>query len=435
MKIAICTLTEQRDKCIDNMLAVELRKYGHDVVIRSYIHAARESICYEKPDAVIVPMVGGEYKMDTIKKCKEWGIEVIVRRGEAGMGWEQFKDLDDNRKKLHLGNWDYGPYVDLELVWGREFGQIIAGHGHMMAHRVKACGAFAFDPYFQEDTNVYLDRKKTILFATGFSTADCRPGYCETGLPEGSSYHTELQKIHSDARVAWLDAIANLVADYSDEYDFELKVRPGESASVYADKVPSCVKIHKDDASSSEVLRSIDILVHSGSTLAIEAHLLGVPSFNFCNVNPDPLLSKVSPMLSTYPELEFNLNRVTLGRSNINEDAFNQLQDHLYGPIDGKACERAAGFVHEHLAGKEIENTSPMTWPKEAKYFKGGNIHLEKQEGDFRWSCPCCRNIFWGEQEATYNCPYCNMKIDRTTVKPGDKAPSRKRMVTESALK
>lgn len=439
MKIGLYTLTHQRDKHIDKLLAEQLRRYGHEVVIRDYIYGARESICYEKPDAIIHPMVGGEYKMDTVKKCKEWGVEVIVRRGEAGMSRESFAALDDNRKKIILGNWDYSQYVDLELIWGQEFANIIAEQGHMPAEKLKACGAFAFDPYFAPDSKrIKKTGKKVILFATGFSTADSMPGYCETGLPEGSDYHQELHKIHSDARKAWLKAIKDLVHWFGLNWVFELKVRPGESITVYTDKVPSCVKVHPEGAVSSEVLKSVDVLVHSGSTLAIEAHLLDIPSFNFCNVNPDPLLATVSPRLETYNELEWNLAQVNIQQSNINEDVYRELQKHLYGQIDGKACERAAHYINEHLADKVIKNTSPTTWPKEAMYHKDDSIHLEQQKGDIRWSCPCCRNIFWGKKEGFYNCPYCNMKIQRTIVEPGSKLPSRKTMITpgtESVLK
>lgn len=414
MKIAIYSLTPQRDKYIDGLLAEKLRGYGHEVLVRSYIYGARESICYEKPDAIVHPMVGGEYKIDTVKKCKEWGVEVIVRRGEAGQGREQFDPLDDSHKKVILGNWDYSPYVDLELVWGQEFTDIIAEQGWMPAEKMKACGAFAFDPYFNLSKEVSKPRKKTILFATGFSTADSTPGYCETGLPEGLDYHEEVRKIHAHARAVWMEAIKELVKWFGEDWAFELKVRPGESVAVYANKVPSCVKIHPADAASSVVLRDIDILVHSGSTLAIEAHLLNIPSFNFCNVNPDPLLSSVSLMLESYDELEWNLSRAVVGQSNINEGVYNELQEHLYGRIDGKACERAAGFINEHLAGKEIKSTAPTIWPKEVKYALEDGVHLERQEGDARWTCPTCRNRFWAEAVGTHNCPYCNMKIKRT---------------------
>lgn len=414
-KIGIYTLTPQRDTYIDGMLAEKLRGYGHEVVIRSYIYGARESICYEKPDAIIHPMIGGEYKMDTVKKCKEWGVEVIVRRGEAGQGREQFNALDDSHKKVILGNWDYSPYVDLELVWGQEFTDIIAEQGWMPEEKMKACGAFAFDPYFASGCKKNEEQgKKRILFATGFSTADSTPGYCETGLPEGVDYHEEVHKIHADARKAWLEAIKELVKWFGEDWAFELKVRPGESTNVYIGKVPSCVKVHPADAASSVVLRNIDVLVHSGSTLAIEAHLLNIPSFNFHNINPDPLLSQVSPMLENYNELEWNLARTNIYQSNINEGVYNELQEHLYGKIDGKACERAAGFINEHLAGKEIKSTAPTIWPKEAKYALNDGVHLEQREGDARWCCPCCRDIFWAEAVGTHNCPYCNMKIKRT---------------------
>lgn len=414
MKIAIYTLTSQRDEYIDELLAKILRGYGHEVVVRSYIYGARESICYEKPDAIIHPMVGGEYKMDTVRKCKEWGVEVIVRRGEAGQGREQFDALDENHKKVILGNWDYSPYVDLELTWGQEFTDIIAEQGWMPAEKMRACGAFAFAPYFAPECIRDENHAKTILFATGFSTADSTPGYCETGLPEGVAYHEEVRKIHADARGKWLSAIRELVKWFGEDWRFELKVRPGESANVYIGKVPSCVKVHPADAASSVVLRNIDILVHSGSTLAIEAHLLNIPSFNFHNINPDPLLSMASPRLETYEELEWNLARVNIQQSNINEGVLRELEQHLYGKIDGKACEKAAAFINEHLESKEIENTSPIAWPKEAKYALEGGVHLEQQDGDARWTCQCCRNTFWAEAVGTHNCPYCNMKIRRS---------------------
>ncbi|MCH8325492.1 MAG: hypothetical protein IIB83_02840, partial [Bacteroidetes bacterium] len=140
-----------------------------DVNVRNYIYAARETICYEKPDIVVHPFPGGQYKYDFIKLCKEWGIEVIVRRGEAGMGREEFEKLDKNRRSIILGNWDYSPYVDLELNWGQEFVDIIVEQGYMPPRKLKVCGAFAFDPYFPlNHKNLRDDQQRTVLFATCF---------------------------------------------------------------------------------------------------------------------------------------------------------------------------------------------------------------------------------------------------------------------------
>lgn len=412
MKIAIYTLAGQRDKYIDNLLAEQLRKYGHEVVVRCYIYAARESVTYEKPDAIIHPMPGGQYKYDFIKLCKKWGIEVIVRRGEAGQGREQFKALDDNRKKIILGNWDYSPYVDLELTWGQEFADILVEQGCMPAEKLKACGAFAFDPYFLPDCRRNTNHEKTILFATGFSTCDCKSEYCECGLPEDSDYHEEIYAIHRRARDEWIKAIKKLVHWFYNQWQFELKVRPGEMEYEYVKELPSAVKVYPQASSSSEVLKNIDILVHSGSTMAIEAHLLNIPAFNFCNVNPDPLLAGVSPMLETYAELEWNLSRAIIERSNINEGVYEQLQEHLYGEIDGKACARAAEFIHEHISSKAIKTKIPNTWPKTTAYHEDKErVHLEKQEGDARWLCPCCRNFYYAKPFGMTRCPYCSMQI------------------------
>jgi len=414
MKIIILTLTVQRDQCIDNMLAEELRGLGHDVAVRNYIYAGHESIVYEKPDVIIHPMVGAQYKLDFVKLCKEWGIEVIVRRGEAGVGREQFKQLDAARKEIHMGHWDYRPYVDLELVWGQEFADILAEQGHIHADKLKACGGFAFDPYFPPTTRtIDPNRKRTVLFATGFSTADCRGSHCETGLPEDSDYHEEIRNIHRKARDTWIEAINEFVKWFSDDWAFGLKVRPGEMTNEYVQKLRPEVKIHDVKSSSSEVLRNVDVLVHSGSTMAIEAQLLGIPSFNFCNVNPDPLLASLSPNLATYRELEFHLTRSFLIKNgNINEGVYGELQKHLYGKIDGKAIYNAARFIHYHIKDKEIKTNIPDVWPKTTEYhIDKENVHLEAKKGDVRWLCPCCRNVYWAKPCDITKCPFCGYNI------------------------
>ncbi len=414
MNISILTLARQRDKIIDDLLAEELSKHGHTVTVRNFINAGRETITYEKPDVVVVPMPGGQYKLDFIKKCKSWGIQIIVRRGEAGMGIDQFDKLDGERQTMILGNWNYQPYVDLELTWGQEFTTILADRGWNPVKR-RVCGAFALDPYFKHESRIAPDRRKTILFATGFPTADCKAEYCECGLPETSSYHEEIYDLHRSARDKWIDAINRLVKWFGHDWAFELKVRPGELTKEYLETLSSAVKVHPVQAPSSEVLRDVDILIHSGSTLAVEAHLLDIPSFNFCNVNPDPLLSKVSPVIESYEELEFNVSRATPGRSNINEDVFHELKTHLYGVIDGKACERAAKHIHEQINGKLVRTKIPNVWPKEVLYHEDKeNIFIEETEGCMRWDCPCCRESYYVKPEIDETkCPYCSMVIKK----------------------
>ena len=413
MKILIMTLCGQRDRVVDDLIADHLRTCGHEVYVHNYAMAGFQSVPYVKPDVVISPFPGGEFKNEFVKRCKQWGIEVIVRRGEAGASKEIFEKMDTERQSIVIGNWDYSPYVDLELTWGQEFTDILAEKGCMPAEKLKACGAFAFDAYFLPETKRDENHEKTILFATGFSCADTREEQSDCGLPEGSPYHKVLYDLHSKGRNLWIRTIKELAKWFSEQWRFTLKVRPGEYVGEYAKEFGDSVKIYPLMTSSIDALKETDILVHSGSTMAIEAHLLGIPSFNFHNINPDGLLASVCPRLETYRELEWNLARANIHQSNINEAVYNELQKHLYGKIDGKACERAAKYIDEHIKDKKIETDIPDEWPKEANFLRDG-VHTEKQEGDIRWACPVCKKFYYVKESEQYaKCPYCGVNIKR----------------------
>ena len=97
VRIAILTLTEQRDKAVDERLAQLLRDEGHEVMVRHFAMAGQECVCYEKPEVVVVPMVGSLQKLDFVKHCHDWGLTVVVRRGEAAQparSWSRWTRSD-----------------------------------------------------------------------------------------------------------------------------------------------------------------------------------------------------------------------------------------------------------------------------------------------------------------------------------------------------
>lgn len=413
MKILILSLCGQRDQVVDELIAGHLRKCGHKVHVHNYVKAGFLSVPYMKPDVVVSPFPGGEFKHGFVKRCKEWGCTVIVRRGEAGVSKEIFETLDDDRKAIILGNWDYSPDVDLELIWGQEFADIISEQGLMPAEKLKVCGAFAFDVYLLSENLRDENHKKTVLFATGFACADFTPDRSDCGLRADSPYHTFLYERERKARDKWISAIKEWVHWFGLNWRITLKVRPGEQITEYKKELGELVEIYPTNTSSLDALKETDVLVHSGSTLAIEAHLLDIPSFNFCNVNPDSLLASVSPQLETYNELEWNLARVNVMQSNINEPVYQELQKHLYGKIDGKACERAAGFIHEHIKDKKIKTNIPDEWPSEIRYTEEG-VSAEMQEGYLKWSCVVCKKIYYAAKEKQIaKCPYCGVSLKR----------------------
>lgn len=413
MKIVFFSLSGQRDKIVDKRMADFLRAKGHEVYVHNYASAATQSVPYLKPEVIIHPMAGADYKLNFLKYCKEWGCVNIVRRGEAGASRESLAKMDAERQTITIGMEDYAPYVDLELVWGQEFKDILIEHGKMTEDKLKVCGAFAFDLYFQPQywRAVNWTIYKTVLFATGWSCADGMPDLVECGLPDKSEYQGVLYKRHREGRDLWIETIKKLIQNLPKEFSFELKVRPGERTDEYRKAFGNAVRIYPEAYPAIDALRCADILVHTGSTMAIEAHLLKIPSVNFHNINPDELLASVCPKVETYEELEQFLKTVDIQRHNINEAVYQRLQYHLYGKIDGKACERAADHIHDYIKDLKIKTHIPDQWPKEPRYQEEG-VHLIKEKEDRKWSCPCCKNLYFAVfTESITKCPYCGMRV------------------------
>jgi hypothetical protein len=226
-KIAILTLTEQRDSVVDNKIAQHLRDKGHEVLVRHYALAGQECVCYEKPDVVVAPMVGSLQKLDLVKHCHQWGVLTVVRRGEAGAARESLEVMDKERQKVVVGDYDYAPYVDLELTWGREFSEILMERRGMPKNKIVPCGAFTLDGCFGPRPQKPVQGKKTLLFATAWSGADDAPEYTECGLPAESGLQRQMYNTHRQGRDKWIAAIKALHLSKGHKYDFLLKVRPG----------------------------------------------------------------------------------------------------------------------------------------------------------------------------------------------------------------
>lgn len=430
MRGIIFSLTAQRDTVVDEEIAIHLRTFGHEVDVHGYIHNARQSVPYLKPDFVVIPMVGGQFKLDFVKKCKQWGIEVIVRRGEAGVSREQFNKLDKKRQKIIIGGWDYDPYVDLELVWGGEFLNLIAEHGHIARHKLKACGGFAFDAYFDPEVKRKANGKRAVLFATGFSCGESDKPSPECGIAKDDPYQQELHDKSRKGRDVWIKSIKAVHNKFGDTWEYFLKVRPGELTTEYRNELGEIVTILDQGYSAIKALQRVDLVIHTGSTLAIEANLLGIPSFNFFNMNPDLKLAGVSPRLYDTEGLIESMKEVDLSRSNIYPmGPYNEVVSRLYDQIDGKACQNAAEAIREHLVSLcrikgmsevvgALKTTIPDTWPLEPDYLKPPSTLEESNKTDKKWICPACPGRFFTPKcTVIADCPFCGMTIEFSIVR------------------
>jgi hypothetical protein len=169
---------------------------------------------------------------------------------------------------------------------------------------------------------------------------------------------------------------------------------------------------------SAQAIALSDCVIHAGSTMAIEAHLLGVPSLTFCNCNPDHRLASVVPMCCDFSQLSEVLGRMCWGHSNINESAYQWLVEHLYGQVDGKACERAAGAIEKAIRarGKKFTLETPNEWPHEVLY-PADTVRFKPEPGYNRVLCVACKGQFWLKDSETWTfCPFCAMTLRKMIV-------------------
>lgn len=112
------------------------------------------------------------------------------------------------------------------------------------------------------------------------------------------------------------------------------------------------------------------------------------------------------------------LARTMPGQTNIHQPVLDELIDHLYGSIDGKACERAAFAIDQHLSSPSggwtpIKTSIPDEWPNATKFLTDG-VRMTKQEGDIQWLCPVCKKGCYVAADIKYiKCPVCGVSIKK----------------------
>ena len=112
-----------------------------------------------------------------------------------------------------------------------------------------------------------------------------------------------------------------------------------------------------------EILNYVDLLIHAGSTTALEAHFMNIPSLSFWNPAPERSpISGIAPRSSTFEELDRLISEVQPGQSNADPEVVAALEREFYGRIDGQACRRAAERIDELL---RRSNSRPFRYPRD----------------------------------------------------------------------
>ena len=386
MKILILSASPHRDEVVDGLIKKELEELGNEVLVFPCLREGRSAVLEHKPDVVVVPPIRNPYSRDFVETCKDWGIGVVSRHTEASCDWKDFKEADPTTKQNLLGRWVYE--IDKELVWGDDEAQILSRRG--TKYPVIAIGAIGLDIYKQEGFRDKFTSRED--FCKKWNFDQDKPillisspwGFCDSAPDLGIDEMVNVQR-EVDGRNKYLAMVSGLRQAL--DCNILVTLHPGVLVEPYK-KALDTMKIPLDtDSTATELLVNADILVHSGSTMAMEMHCMDKPSFQYGDVNEKyscgwwiktgSALSRVSPRYEDLNELTEAI--ATADKSNADLDAIKELETGRYGTMDGGACKRAAKEINE-VIGKfkhcwpraHVDYDQPFVFKKETKAIKHG---------------------------------------------------------------
>jgi len=411
-KIVILDMCPQRDWVLDTFIAEYLNEMGHDAVIRKYIPDGRDAVTIEKPDVVVLPPIRCNYTYDFAQRLKAWGVSIVVRRSEAGVSRKKFDSLEAMWQEDHLGRFKYGPLIDAECVWGPEFAQILIDHQRVSEDKVHIVGGVTLDPYFKYDIKEAVGKAKTIecknpgkviLFASGFLHADHREDFSLPEAPYNDPIHRVLVNRDKAVRDLWIA----VMKETAKHHNVIFRPHPDENLSQYSELM-GIENLYIDrEMGTAVVLKCCDFLVHAGSTMAVEAHLLDKPTAMLGDTSQDDLIGTISPKVNSVGDLLKVIEKSNGSNARIKD--LSELEESFYGPIDGQATRRVANVVDMVAREKKNKPEIPNSWPKEElrNYETPG---VKKIDHDEVWRCICCKKLFVNSTGSTYRpCPHCGI--------------------------
>lgn len=436
MKIAILSASPQRDSVIDSQLKDELESRGHEVTVAPMLRAGRDTVLKLQPDVVVVPPIRNPHSRDFVEVCRDWNIGVISRHTEASCDWSDFKAMKTQREQGEiLGLYKYA--VNAELVWGADEAQILLRR--RLGFPIVPVGCVVADIYFKKDIKSrFLSRekyckkfklnpkKKTICVASSWGFADSAP---DLQIDEMRAINTNEDK-GKKRYIALLKQLKKL------NYNILFRPHPGIILDDYKKlEIPT-----DTESPATEVLLNCAILIHSGSTLAMEMHWLSKPAFQYGDVNrdyannwfqiPNSPLSKISPSFKSIPKL-IEAIKAAKPKSNALPETLKILAEGRFGLMDGQAIKRIADVV----CGTKGKYTP--CWPRAHQDYDLPHMFKAEEKAVNKTFCGICKREFrilkpeWAERFCTafavankkevlerltamhMNCPNCAARLLR----------------------
>jgi surface carbohydrate biosynthesis protein len=396
-KVLILSASPQRDKYIDELLAEELTAKGCEVLVKPCLREGRDAVLSFQPNVVVTPPIRNPYSRDFVEQLKKWGIGVISRHTEASIDWQDWKRISEQERQDLLGRFPYE--VDHELIWGQDEAEIL--NRRDTKFKATAVGAFALDIYFRKDKidNIRntiefnakrkLDNsKRTILIASPWGFADSAP---DLHIDPITVAKNDLECLDKHL------GMIKKVCDAFPEYNIIVTLHPGVVIEPYSKALEGFRVFLDTNSTATELLVNTDILVHSGSTMAMEMHQLDQPAFQYQDTNArcdkswwssESPLSKISPKADN-PEQLIELIKSVEFKSNANLETLKTLEAGRYGKMDGNAVKRSADIIYN------TEGCFVMKWPDAVRDYNQINIVKSLDNIGNKCYCGICKNTFY----------------------------------------
>ncbi len=419
-KFLILTASPTRDEIVDILIKEELEKFGHQVSVRPCLREGRSAIVDELnklilgeenpfiPDTVVVPPIRNPYSRDLVAVLKNWGLGVVSRHTEPSCDMKDFEKIvgQDKKDKTSrameiLGRYKYE--VDCELVWSKDEAEIL-NTKRKYDFKTHSVGALTVDAYMRQDKidkyknieefrkKFNFDEKPVLLVCSAWGFVDTAPDLHIDEVNEakkdieGMNRHLEMIKKLDVLRKDW-----NIL----------VTTHPGVIQEPYQD-VCKKMSIPLDTESTSFYLKvHVDAFIHAGSTMAIGAHFLNKPAYQFGDINtknannwwadPESAISRISPYFKTPEELIEAINSYK-PETNANSESLKELEEGRFGLMDGQATVRAAAIIDK------VRGQFKFCWPKSSMDYSQLTLMKEERRLFTPITCGIC-----GEEMAIVN--------------------------------
>ena len=399
-RILILTASPVRDKYIDGMIADKLRARGHTVKVAPCLREGRQIVLEYQPDTVLVPPIRNPNSRDFVEELKRFGCTVITRHTEPSCSWQDWKKMGPAARMEILGGHEYK--VDLELVWSADEADILNRRNY--GGRAVSVGAIGLDIYFDATLKdrmkkgpafyeqYHLDpAQPTVLISSPWGFADSSPDLHTDDLT--AARRDEKGRERHFAMVRRLRELT------MGRWNILLSCHAGVNTAPYT-QLAQELKIPLDaECPMLDMLPNCQALIHAGSTAAVSAHLLGIPAFQYGDVNAEgstnwwgvgeSAISRVSPRFDNVEALVEALIGQA-GGSNANAETIKELQEGRYGVMDGKATDRAVDYIEQLPPG-----WFGYSWPRSPNDYRQLTIQRKQSEFFRALQCNVCGETFY----------------------------------------